>query len=1192
MGEPNYDFRPEAPELFISYASANLDRASALATRLAAEGFRVWFDKARLAPGCDWHKEIEKGCEAARIVVPLLTPIWKLSEWTRYETYGHAAVMPLIAEGAENDVLTPPLRRWQARRFDPLAADEETWRALFAAIRAKLAEPAPDRAQRLIRLLHDPCAYFTGRDADLVRIHEELHEGPVAALTQGRVRAIAALGGVGKTTLANEYARRFWRLYPQIFWVDARRGYDNEFAAIHDLLFPDRASLPITPEEKAKAALREFEGSMERLLVLDNVEDEVSCRAWIPRSGACRTLITSRFADWPQAAGVRTIHLYVLESEAARQFLLARAARQAVGDELAACDELARRLGYLPLALEVAAAYIVEQGLSFAEYLGLYEKATATLLSEHALGSDHYPDPVIATWRPTIEKFSPLARAILRLSACLAETPIQFDLFKASEPRVREFAAAFGAVAAPNNDAEAELALRAAIAKELHRYSMALDWNGKSFRVHGLVQKVEWLRANGEERRRALALAYDLITSYGPGSAFEPENFAIWDALFPHGEAAHRLGHEPASTPPSPELIERLDQYTFGRGRFEESLTYSRERLQRVEAEFGPESEEVASDLINVGEALRVLGHTVEARACFQRSVEIRRKLGAPNELATSLNYLGLSAQTYSESVTIFEEALRIIDKVADADSSTKLKLLLNLSTFLFYQGEFSKAGPVAEAALALAETSVGPKHPLTATCLANVAHLRQQQNDWGTARALLERALAIREKALGSDHPDTAHGLNNLASLLQVQGDLAGARPLCERALAIREKVFGPDHPTTAASLSNLASLLHDQGDLAGARPLHERALAIREKALGPDHPDTATSLNNLASLLQDQGDLAGARPLYERALAIWENELGPDHPNTAASLNNLAVLLKKQGDLVGARPFYERALAIHEKALGPEHPDTARSLNNLALLLKAQGDLAGARALFERALAIWEKALGPEHPDTLAAVGNLAGLLDDEREFAAAEPLHRRSLEGLIRKLGPSHPDVLSEQNNLGVSLRHAGRPDLAEPYARACADATPSVLGPTHPRSLFRRNNLVITLLMLRRAPEADALIAESWRATDQRFMIVSTGVAFLALISAGLQAKSPADPIGRLKTLLLGCALPRAEGVADKWDVLYLLDFLRDALPAGWRDFLVALLAAINDPTRAPTLDAFPLWRNTPALPLETLWPDAP
>jgi hypothetical protein len=68
------------------------------------------------------------------------------------------------------------------------------------------------------------------------------------------------------------------------------------------------------------------------------------------------------------------------------------------------------------------------------------------------------------------------------------------------------------------------------------------------------------------------------------------------------------------------------------------------------------------------------------------------------------------------------------------------------------------------------------------------------------------------------------------------------------------------------------------------------------------------------------------------------------------------------------------------------------------------------------------------------------------------------------------------------------------------------------------------------------------------------------------------------------------LPRADGVAHKWDVGYFIDTVRDALPADWRDFLVVLLAAINDPARASDLDRFPLWRHTPALPLETPWPE--
>lgn len=80
-----------------------------------------------------------------------------------------------------------------------------------------------------------------------------------------------------------------------------------------------------------------------------------------------------------------------------------------------------------------------------------------------------------------------------------------------------------------------------------------------------------------------------------------------------------------------------------------------------------------------------------------------------------------------------------------------------------------------------------------------------------------------------------------------------------------------------------------------------------------------------------------------------------------------------------------------------------------------------------------------------------------------------------------------------------------------------------------------------------------------------------MAFLALLSAGLQGCSPADPIGRLKTLLLGPALPRTEGVARTWDVGYLLSDLRPELPEAWHDSLAGLLAAINDPAQVPALE---------------------
>jgi hypothetical protein len=231
---PALETRTKPPEVFISYASRDLDRAAALHARLVAAGFSVWFDRARLNPDCDWHKEIEAGWEAARVVLTLLSPDWWGSPWTKfetytsnavitkYETYTSDAVIPLLGGRRERERL-PPLRGWenQVQVLDPTRARDSAWETLFAAIRAKLAQPAPERTSRVGGLPHPANPFFMGRGAELVRIREELDRAPVVALTQGDILTRAPMRGVGATTLANEYARRFWRVYPQILWVDA-----------------------------------------------------------------------------------------------------------------------------------------------------------------------------------------------------------------------------------------------------------------------------------------------------------------------------------------------------------------------------------------------------------------------------------------------------------------------------------------------------------------------------------------------------------------------------------------------------------------------------------------------------------------------------------------------------------------------------------------------------------------------------------------------------------------------------------------------------------------------------------------------------------------------------------------------------------------------------------------------------------
>lgn len=800
-------------EIFISYAAPDVARARALHARLVETGFAVWFDRARLAPGCDWHREIEAGCDAARVIVPLLTPHWKRSEWTRYETYASPSVVPVLAEGGLEEVVTPPLRLWQVQPLDPLAAGESEWQALFAALRVKLAEPVPARAPFLLRLPHDANPYFTGREREMNLLHEELHAGPVAALV-GRVRAIAALGGMGKTTLANEYVRRFWRLYPQILWVDARLGYEQQFAGIFNQMFPDLANTGLQDADKAQRVRNVLREPAERLLVLDDVADEESATEWIPREGGCRTLITSRFTAF--SPSIRTVHLYVLEPEPARAFLFARSGRESSDAETPHCDALARKLDYLPLALEQAGAYVAARRISFTNYLALFDAAAAHLLARKSLGSTHYPDSVITTWQSTTALFSPIARALLRLCSPLAETPIPAAMFEEHAEAVH----AYAGVPFPAGDTLGRLAVSEAIVDELACYSMIGNWNGTTFQVHGLVQAVGWLQLVPEDQGALCTEAAGLICAYGPDEAHDPKNFGIWDVVFPHAEAVHRRRPNHPSARPSVVLSTRLAQYSFARARFEDSARYAQERVAMQEAAHGPNSEEVADGLLNYGEPLRELGRRAEAEQAFRRSAAIRRTFAEirPLNLATSLNYLGMALDDSDEKESVFREGLSICESSGELESLTACKLLHNLAESRNQKGDFDAAEPLYRRSLAGLERLVGWEHPATLIAAAGLGMLLEKRGDYAAAEPLCQRALDGFERMLGMDHLYTLIVSNEQATLLRKLGRAAETQPLLRRVIEATVKQRGVMHPLSVHYCNNLVLGLVMDGKLSEA--------------------------------------------------------------------------------------------------------------------------------------------------------------------------------------------------------------------------------------------------------------------------------------------------------------------------------------------------------------------------------------
>jgi tetratricopeptide (TPR) repeat protein len=888
----------ERYDFFLSRRGSVASIAQEVTDVLKEKGYRVRTQDYDIPITANFIEEMHEGVKNARDLVVLFTRDYEQSPYTRMEFTSFEANAAQSAEKRRMVILrcedAPLLGLFAPHVYQDLVGigdTEERRRRILAAAegRSQALEPPP----RPFIGVPPRIASFMGRAKELDGLDAILMHDKPAAVTQasvGRV-AVQGMGGVGKTSLAIEYAHRYRSLYAGVYWCPAetRTGLLSALAGLAVTL--GAATVEEAEVEKAaKAALRRLaEQRATWLLIYDNVTLPEEVVELLPSAGA-RVLITSRFSDWSELAD--EVALDVLPLEEAVALLRSRTGRGYAG-----AQTLAEALGRLPLALDHAAAYCKRTQMRFQDYA---EKAS-TLIDAAPRGAG-YPRSVAATFDLAITEAVAQCQAAEALMAYLAQCALERIPMTLIE----------GAV---ENEVDHIEGLAALAEASLLKHD-AFEDGTPAVTVHRLVQAVARARseANGSVQDAVGRLIAQLGTIYPKAAADDPRSWPLCAHLTPHLLARREAVPDDASAAPDwANLLNRAFEYLMWRAAFSQASPLIQDALAIREKVLGPEHPDTAESLTGLAAVLQAQGDRAAARPLFERALAINEKALGPEHphTATSLG---------------------------------------NLASLLSRQGDLARARPLLERALAICEGALGPEHPHTATKLLNLGCLLQQQGDFARALPLLERGLAILEKALGPDHPDTAASLDSLALLLRDQGDFAGARPLFERALAIFEKTLGPEHPNTAESLNNLARLLQDQGDLLAARPLFERALAITEKTLGPEHPYMATSLNNLAGLLEAQGDLAGARPLFERALAIFEKARGPEHPDTNVTRGNLSRLLLLVGRVTEALALGEAALAGHDKVLGRGHTWTKASARVTAHALDALGRTEEAKALREK--------------------------------------------------------------------------------------------------------------------------------------------------------------------------------------------------------------------------------------------------
>jgi tetratricopeptide (TPR) repeat protein len=720
-----------------------------------------------------------------------------------------------------------------------------------------------------------------GAEQALQRVRDQLTQGRPTSI--GQTAAFQGLGGLGKTQLAVEYASRFRANYPNgVIWLTA----DQDIPAQLTRLAVDAKWVAAESEHKVKLdiaqyRIRSYSGC---LIIFDNVEDFTTIEPYLPLTSAQpHLLLTSRY----ELPGFVPIPLDLLDEEQSLALLTSEAGRYpADQEEEEAAREVARELGGLPLALEMAGAYLSRRQIKWQQYRSLLRRNPRAALR---------PDLFRSFTRHEADIF-----ATLRIQEGLLE----------NEPFLREIldtltwsgSALMGVslLAAILSVEEADLlgALSLGVQLRLLERSVQDD----RYSIHRLVRKVRqddkpladdptWVE---EVCRRLGDWFFARRQDFADLAAFEAEI----DHLHAWRGQAQKLGNPQASR-----LTWLLAYPPYHRGQYRESRQWLDQSLALLE------SEDKSNPELNAW-------------------------------IWTDLGWINSLEDRWQEALEFYERALSLRRMTLGEEHPDTALSINNIGDYYEATGSSDIAISYYEKALAIRRKVLGNEHPDTAASLSSIGSVYNNRGDLDRALDYGIQVLEIAQKLYVEEHPHTATSLSNMGTIYRKRGDMDKALDYSNQALAIRRKTLGEKHPATAILLFKIGTLYKDSENLDKALIYHQQALAIQIKELGEEHPDTTMTLNEIGGIYFLRGNLKRALELSRKILKTRLNALGASHRHTITSAINVASALK-------GLERREEAFSIIAPYIQdpPSDPEQASTIKALAQALKAKPFRPGFR-------------------------------------------------------------------------------------------------------------------------------------------------------------------------------------------------------------------------------------------------------
>ncbi|KAF2219667.1 hypothetical protein BDZ85DRAFT_39542 [Elsinoe ampelina] len=697
---------------------------------------------------------------------------------------------------------------------------------------AYLASQTPTSFELPFELPHAfPRSRFVGRGNELARIHDAFQK-------PGRVQVVVrGLGGIGKTQLASEYARRYHEEYSAVLWVDARddAAVARSYAVIRSRVARVYRDLQLGPEVDAVEGVKGWlsrKGNEGWLMIVDNLDrvkaggkDGVDLGALLPGGVQGKILVTTRSKtllghsriDLGRLADAREgLELLMHASGRDREVMYDADARLLVED-----------LDGLPLALATAGTYLTQEAVTFAEYRQFYRSSWERL---DAVTSDLLTTEektVGGTCDITLQQLrseNPACVDILAFWGLLENDDIWYELLKPAAPNDLPWLGL-----ATKDKLTFNQVMHILCERGLAETSSTEPLAGasKGYSVHSCVHA--WIKAilvrdlGPLSTRVALQLVSDQIC-HETASYFWirdrriiPHANRIWDV-------AQGMG-----TGIDPRIMFKLGQ------------------LQQRNSHFA--------------EAAVMYEQAIKSFAVNEQ--EDKRALNAFRSLATVL----IEQDQPARAAGILEALRRRFEDRFGQHNRSTLHTLQALGWAYAESGRVDLARALLQHTVDTYREEYGKKHLYTLGALNNLANLLQMDGDFKQAEEIFTKVLQVKQETLGPKDPRTIGTLHNLGKLYRAQGYLDDAERIYKREHEEFLETYGKRNFKTIMVEAYIGLVYRKQARYEEAETVLQEALMTAHGMRGLYPRAMHFILNELGFVLADQGKLVECQKYFQAA-------------------------------------------------------------------------------------------------------------------------------------------------------------------------------------------------------------------------------------------------------------------------------------------------------------------------------------